>query len=137
VLQYPEKSSLLYRAPDTPRTVENLIVAVLFQAQRECTRIGDRVHDALVREVKTQDTVISYNYDLLLDQALWKAGKASSDDYGVVFAGQFDGIPGPSAPEQYVREPKIHSGVQETTESVPVLKLHASAEAIPSCSIRF
>jgi hypothetical protein len=45
---------------DTLRKVEALIVAVLFQAQRECIQIGDRVHDSLAERVdKTKDTVIS------------------------------------------------------------------------------
>jgi hypothetical protein len=127
VLADPERSSLLRGAQGTLRRVEDLIVAVLFQAQRECRQIGDRVHDSLAKEVdKTRDTVISYNYDLLVDQALWKAEKASSDDYGIAFAGAVDGIPGPSAREEYVREPKVQPGCQEATESVPVLKLHGS-----------
>lgn len=127
VLQDPEKSCLLLRALDTLRMVEALIVAVLFQAQRECIQIGDRVHDSLAGRVdKTQDTVISYNYDLLFDYALWKAHKASSDDYGVVFDGAVDGSPGPSVREQYIREPKIQPGCPEAGEGVPVLKLHGS-----------
>jgi hypothetical protein len=117
----------LYRALDTLRKVEALIVAVLFQAQRECIQIGDRVHDSLAEQVdRTQDTVISYNYDLLVDHALWKVKKASSDDYGVAFNGAVDGAPGPSVREEYIREPKIQPGCQEAREGVPVLKLHGS-----------
>ncbi len=126
VLQDPEKSGRLHRALDALRKVEALIVAVLFQAQRECIQIGDRVHDSLAEKVdKTQDTVISYNYDLLVDHALWKAGRASSDDYGVAFAGTYDGGPGPTV-RKYVREPKIQPGCQEPGEGVPILKLHGS-----------
>jgi len=117
----PEHEQLrLVHALDTLRKIEALIVAVLFQAQRECRQIGDRVHDSLAKEVdKTRDTVISYNYDLLVDQALWKTEKASSADYGIAFAGAVDGIPGPSAREEYVREPKIQPGCQEDTEGGP------------------
>jgi len=116
----------LYRAKDTLRKVEDLIVAVLFQAQRECIQIGDRVHDSLAEKVdKAQDTVISYNYYLLVDHALWKAEKASSDDYGVAFDGAYDGGPGPTVRE-YIREPKIKPGCQEVREGVPLLKLHGS-----------
>jgi hypothetical protein len=124
----PEPEQLrLVHALDTLRKVEALIIAVLFQAQRECIQAGDRVHHSLAERVdKTQDTVISYNYDLLVDQALWKAGKASSADYGVEFAGAVDGIPGPSAREEYVREPKMQPGCQEAREGLPVLKLHGS-----------
>ena len=124
----PEPEQLrLVRALDTLRKVEALIVAVLFQAQRECVQIGDRVHDALAERVdKTQDTVISYNYDLLGDNALWKAGKASSDDYGVAFDGAVDGSPDPSVRAPYRREPEIQQGCQEPGEGVPILKLHGS-----------
>jgi hypothetical protein len=125
-LSEPEQSRLVH-ALDALRKVEALIVAVLFQAQRECIQIGDRVHDSLAEKVdKTQDTVISYNYDLLVDQALWKVEKASSDDYGVVFDGAVDGVPGPSVREEYVREPKIQLGCQGVRKGVPVLKLHGS-----------
>ena len=127
VLQDSEKSCLLHRALDTLRMVEALIVAVLFQAQRECRQIGDRVHDSLAKEVdKTRDTVISYNYDLLVDQALRKAEKASSDDYGIAFVGAVDGSPGPSVREAYRRDPEIQPGCQGVQEGVPVLKLHGS-----------
>jgi hypothetical protein len=70
--------------------------------------------------------VISYNYDLLVDHALWKVRKASSDDYGVAFDGAVDGVPGPSVREEYVREPKIQPGCQVAREGVPILKLHGS-----------
>ena len=138
VLRDPEKSGRLYHAQDARRTVENVIVAVLFQAQRECMQIGDRVHKSLAEKVdKTQDTVISYNYDLLADEALWKAEKASSDDYGIAFAGAVDGIPGPSAREEYVREPEIHPGCQEASKGVPILKLHGSLNwlGLEHCSL--
>ena len=123
VLHDPGNSRLLVRALDTLRKVEALIVGVLFQAQRECIQIGDRVHDSLAQKVdKAQDTVISYNYDLLFDRAL----DASSDDYGVVFDGAVDGASGPSVRGAYLREPKIQPGGQQDQEGVPVLKLHGS-----------
>jgi hypothetical protein len=60
-LPEPEQLRLVH-ALDTLRKVEALIVAVLFQAQRECMQIGHRIHDSLAERVdKTQDTVISYN----------------------------------------------------------------------------
>ncbi len=127
VVQDPEESGRLYRALDTLRKVEALIVAVLFQAQRECIQIGDRVHDSLADRVdKAQDTVISYNYDLLVDHALWKVQKASSDDYGVAFNDAVDGSSGPSVREAYRREPEIQPGCQGAREGVSVLKLHGS-----------
>jgi hypothetical protein len=124
ILQDPEKSRLLFRALDTRRKIEALIGAVLFQAQRECIQRGDRVHSVLANKIDgTQDTVVTYNYDLLIDDALWKAHKASSDDYGVVFDGSVDGSPGATVPEGYVREPKIQAAIGD---GVPILKLHGS-----------
>jgi hypothetical protein len=122
ILQDPEKSSLLRSAMDARRKVEALIVAVLFQAQRECILRGDWVHGSLAEMIDRKDTVITYNYDLLIDDALWKVDKASSDDYGVAFNCSVDGSPGPVVREAYVPEPKtlvIEPGV-------PVLKLHGS-----------
>ena len=56
-LPEPEQLRLVH-ALDTLRKVEALIAAVLFQAQRECSQTGDRVHDSLAKEVdKTRDTV--------------------------------------------------------------------------------
>jgi hypothetical protein len=122
-----EKARRLVRAQDFLKLVEALIVAVLFQAQRECIQIGDRVHDSLAERVdKTQDTVISYNYDLLFDYALWKAQRASSDDYGIQFKLAHDGTPGLSHLEAYVREPNIQPDPPEAAEGVQVLKLHGS-----------
>jgi hypothetical protein len=89
-------------------------------------QIGDRVHGSLAERVEIGDTVISYNYDLLFDRALWEAKKASSDDYGVAFNDAVDGSPGPSVREAYRREPEIQLGCQEVREGVPVLKLHGS-----------
>ena len=127
VLQDREKSRLLIRALDALKLVEDLVVAVLFQAQRECVQIGDRVHDSLAERVdKTQDTAISYNYDVLFDYALWKAHKASSDDYGIQFKLAHDGAPGLSHLEAYVREPSIRPDAPEAAEGVQVLKLHGS-----------
>jgi hypothetical protein len=126
-LPLPEPEQLrLVHALDALRKVEALIVAVLFQAQRECIQIGDRVHGLLAERVEIEDTVISYNYDLLFDHALWKAKKASSDDYGVSFNDAVDGSPGPSVREAYRREPEIQLGCQGVRKGVSVLKLHGS-----------
>lgn len=115
-----ESSGPLYHALDTLRTVEAIIVAMLFQAQHECICRGDQVHDSLARRVdKTQDTVINFNYDLLFDDALWRANRASLDDYGVQFSGSVDGAPGPADRQECLRDPKIQPGT-------PVLKLHGS-----------
>jgi hypothetical protein len=124
-LPEPEQLRLVH-ALDTLRKVEALIVAVLCQAQRECIQTGDRVHGPLAERVEIEDTVISYNYDLLFDHALWKAKKASSDDYGLAFNDAVDGSPGPSVREAYRREPEIQLGCQGVREGVPVLKLHGS-----------
>ena len=127
VRQDEEKARRLNRALNTLRMVESLIVAVLFQAQRECVQVGDRVHDSLAERVdKTQDTVISYNYDVLFDYALSKALKASSDDYGLPFAGAHDGTPGLSRLEAYACEPEVQRDSPGAVERVPVLKLHGS-----------
>ena len=118
-----ENTRRLIRAQDTLRIVENLIVAVLFQAQRECIQVGDRVHGSLAQRVdRAQDTVISYNYDVLFDDAL----KASSDDYGLPFAGAHDGTPGLSRLEAYGCEPQVQPDSPGAVERVPVLKLHGS-----------
>jgi hypothetical protein len=122
-----ENTSRLIRAQVMLRDVENLIVAVLFQAQRECIQVGDRLHDSLAQGVdETQDTVISYNYDVLFDYALSKAHKASSDDYGLPFAGAHDGTPGRSRLEAYACEPEVQPDSPGGVERVPVLKLHGS-----------
>jgi hypothetical protein len=126
VLQDREKARRLVGAQDTLRKVESVIVMVLFQAQRECMQRGDWVHDSLAERVGIQDAVISYNYDLLFDYALWKARKASSDHYGIPFIGAHDGTPGLSHLEEYVREPSIQPDPPEGAEGVQVLKLHGS-----------
>ena len=130
ILQDQDRSSLLYRAMDTRRKVEALIVGVLFQAQRECVQRGDWVHSSLAKVIGCQDTVITYNYDLLIDNGLWKARKASSDDYGVAFNGSVDGSSGPAIRQAYVREPEAQPGCPPMEPGVPILKpilkLHGS-----------
>jgi len=125
VLQDHERSERLYRAWDALRKVEALIVAVLFAAQQECLQRGDRVHDSLTEVIGTQDTIISYNYDLLVDRALWKVHRSSSDDYAVRFHGSVEG-PGTSVRKEYVREPHVERCCTGASEGVPLLKLHGS-----------
>ncbi len=125
VLSDPEKSRRLHRALDALEKVEALFAGVLFSAQRECLQIGDRVHDSLAKEkIGAEDTIISYNYDLLIDQALWKAEKSSSDDYSVEFRGAVE-WPGPSLQRGYGREPQAEP-CPSRGRGVPILKLHGS-----------
>jgi hypothetical protein len=110
---------------DTLKKVESLIVGVLFSAQGECLRLGDRVHDTLVRErICAEDTIVTYNYDLLIDHALWKAKMSSSDDYSIAFKGSVE-WPGPSLQQQYEREPQADP-CSSPRKGVPILKLHGS-----------
>lgn len=126
ILQDPKKSNQLIHAVDARRKIEDLIVAVLFQAQHECIQRGDWVHSSLAEVIDRKDTVITYNYDLLIDDALWKAHKASSDDYGVAFNYSVDGSPGFADRQEYVREPKTQPGGLAIEPGVPILKLHGS-----------
>jgi SIR2-like domain len=115
-----ENGGLLARWVSTklPETLEYLIASVLFQVQQEVFAKKETLHDALVKLMRTGDSVVSYNYDLVVDHALWKAGKASSADYGLQFQYSVDG-----AERDYST---LEAYQHEQSRGISLLKLHGS-----------
>ena len=102
----------------TLSSLQYMISGVLFELQRSGFYLEGSLHDRLVDLMGEGDSVISYNYDLLIDFALTKAGKASSANYAVEFSNALDGAEyGPSELEPYE---------DQRSGPVDVLKLHGS-----------
>lgn len=116
--QDSESMSRHWASFSMPNSLEYLIAGVLFHFQQEVFAKSEMLHDSLVSLMQGGDAVISYNYDLLIDRALWKAGKASSADYAVPFKRSLDAAHGGSSTlEEYEAE---------TSRGVSLLKLHGS-----------
>jgi hypothetical protein len=100
------------------RSLDCLIANVLFQAQQHVFAKKKMLHEGLVARMRSGDSVISYNYDLVIDHALWKACKTSAADYGIQFQYSLDGADlGHSTLEAYEHEP---------SRGISLLKLHGS-----------
>jgi len=72
-------------ALSTMSSLQYLIAGVLFELQREAIVQRESLHDQLFATMAEGDVVISYNYDLIADSALQKAGLSTSANYQVVF----------------------------------------------------
>jgi hypothetical protein len=101
----------------TLSSLQYMIAGVLFELQRDGL-VVQSLHDRLVEQMREGDSVISYNYDLLVDFALSRANKATPANYAIEFSNALDGAEfGPSELEPY-----------ETLQPGPIdlLKLHGS-----------
>ncbi len=102
----------------TVHSLEHLIAGVLFEIQSEVFQQSCSLHDRLAAKMKDGDSVISYNYDLLIDRALIASDRMTIANYGIDFAGAIAGANfGPAELSTLPTEPPA---------SIQLLKLHGS-----------
>lgn len=103
----------------TLRSLTYLIADVLIQVQRPSLQRGDSLHDALVSEMRDGDVVVSYNYDVIVDSALLRAGKSTFGNYHIPFDKRISGGRGTADGE-------ISDFPAEPPGGIDLLKLHGS-----------
>ena len=81
-------------------------------------------HERLAGLIKPGDTVLTFNYDTLIDEALFESGKLTHSAYGVDFAGVIKEM----TPGEDHSFGKAHYGILADYQESPVqlLKLHGS-----------
>ena len=97
-------------------TIEGLLGGVLFPVMKAVLVNGAPLHKRLVERTKPGDSILTFNYDLIIDKALLDTNKFTRSGYCIEFSGGVD-----SSSERLHKTP-TDAGQSE----VKLLKLHGS-----------